>query len=79
MQSRVGASSESVLWHGFGLILPLSVICGNIFSGIWTLAGIVLALGLYPLIDLFSPQKIPARDGSESPKKWLFLGVFGST
>ena len=73
MEDSAKASSESIFWHGFGLILPLSVIYGNIFSGIWTLAGIVLALGLYPLIDLLSPQTIPIRSANESPQKWLIL------
>ena len=73
MEDGAKANSESIFWHGFGLILPLSVIYGNIFSGIWTLAGIVLALGLYPLIDLLSPHTTPVRSGGESPQKWLIL------
>ena len=41
------------------------------FSGIWTIAGIVLALGLYPLSIFFLLKQL-RFDLSESPQ-WLIL------
>ena len=43
---------ESWLPHLSGLILPLVIISGNLLGGWFTIAGVVLALGIYPILDV---------------------------
>jgi len=43
---------ESWLPHLAGLILPLVIISGNLLGGWFTIAGVVLALGIYPILDV---------------------------
>lgn len=51
--------------HLLGFIIPLAVLWGNYVGGYWTCGGIILALGLYPLLDqLFGESKNP-RPSSE--------------
>lgn len=45
------AKPESWMWHLLGFVLPGVVIAGNHLGGEWTLAGTVLALGVYPILD----------------------------
>jgi len=47
-----GEKPESWLPHLTGLVLPLVVISGNLLGGWLTLSGIVLALGIYPILDV---------------------------
>ncbi|MDP6947684.1 MAG: alkane 1-monooxygenase [Arenicellales bacterium] len=47
--------------HLLGLIAPLTVLSGNITGGVATLAGTVLVLLVYPLLDLLLGRPAPAR------------------
>ena len=51
--------------HLLGFIIPLAVLWGNYVGGYWTWGGIILALGIYPLLDqLFGESETP-RPSSE--------------
>lgn len=48
-------------WHLLGLINPLVVIGGNLAGGPWVAAGVILMLGLGPLLDLLLGQSASPR------------------
>jgi alkane 1-monooxygenase len=56
---------ESWAWHLLGLIVPFSVIFGNLSGGIWVISTAVLTLIVYPLLDAaFGQSKVvrPVRE-----------------
>lgn len=57
---------ESWAWHLLGFIIPLSVIAGNLLGGVWTLSCTVIALVIFPVLDLLSGEAKPARPPRES-------------
>ena len=51
---------EAWSWHLLGLIAPGVILYGNLTGGIWTLAGVILLLVVYPILDLASGVARPA-------------------
>ena len=45
---------ESWAWHLLGFILPVVVVYGNLVGGYYVVAGVILALGVFPIIDILS-------------------------
>ena len=44
--------SEAWMWQLLGLISPIVILFGNLVGDFWVLAGPLLVLGIYPLLDL---------------------------
>jgi alkane 1-monooxygenase len=42
---------ESWLWHLLGFVLPSIALAGNVLGEWWVLSGVVLAFGIYPILD----------------------------
>ena len=60
-QKRIEDSSEFWVWHLLGLISPIVIISGNLIGDYWTLAGTILVLGIYPLLDFACGDSVPSR------------------
>ena len=43
---------EAWPWHLCGLVAPGVILFGNLAGGIWTLAGVILLLVIYPILDV---------------------------
>jgi len=56
--------------HLLGLIAPLTVLSGNITGGVATLAGTVLVLLVYPLLDLLLGRPATAQHSWQSEARW---------
>ena len=64
-KSESALKPESWAWHLLGLIVPFSVIFGNMTGGIWVISTAVLTLIIYPLLDAtFGQSKVvrPVRE-----------------
>lgn len=72
MQStaEVATRPESWAWHLLGFILPAVVIYGNLVGGYFVLAGMILALGIYPIIDSLSKRAAPDRSVEQNKIAW---------
>ena len=57
---------EACAWHLLGLLIPISAILGNIAGDVWVVSTTVLALGIYPLLDVVSGEAKPARPPRDS-------------
>ena len=51
MSEAVLEKPESWMWHLLGFLLPGATIAGNVMGEWWVLAGTILALGIYPVLD----------------------------
>ena len=45
---------DAAAWHLVGLVAPVVILSGNLTGGAWTLAGVVLVLLVYPVLDVVS-------------------------
>jgi hypothetical protein len=57
---------ESWLWHLLGFVLPSIALAGNVLGEWWVLSGVVLAFGIYPILDWLlgeAPAVVEALDG----------------
>ena len=72
MQSaaEVATRPESWAWHLLGFILPAVVIYGNLVGGYFVVAGFILALGIYPIVDCFSKRAAPDRSVEQNKFAW---------
>ena len=61
---------ESWPWHLLGFILPVVVVYGNLVGGYWVVAGTLVALGIFPIIDIFSKQAAPERVAEVNKFAW---------
>ena len=67
-QKRIEHSSEFWVWHLLGLISPIVIISGNLIGDYWTLAGTILVLGIYPLLDFACGDSVPSRTNPTVPR-----------
>ncbi len=51
---------DAAAWHLVGLVAPVVILSGNLTGGAWTLAGVVLVLLVYPVLDVVSGTGRPA-------------------
>ena len=51
---------DTAAWHLVGLVAPVVILSGNLTGGAWTLAGVVLVLLVYPVLDVVSGTGRPA-------------------
>ena len=61
---------ESWPWHLLGFILPAVVVYGNLVGGYSVVVGIIVALGIFPIIDIFSKQAAPERVAETNKVAW---------
>ena len=61
---------ESWAWHLLGFILPVVVVYGNLVGGYYVVAGVILALGVFPIIDILSKQSAPERGAEPNKVAW---------
>ena len=59
-------TEESWYPHLLGFILPTVTIAGIYQGGLWSFAGFIYALGLCPIIDFISPERIPKRSNTST-------------
>ncbi len=72
---NISSRPESWAWHLLGFILPAMVIYANIFGGYVVFAGVILALGIYPIIDLLSKQGAPDRSMPQNHLAWNMVCI----
>ena len=61
---------EPAAVHLAGLVSPLVTLAGLLIGGAWAAAGVVLVLGLYPLVDLALGEAAPRRE-PDRRSAWL--------
>jgi len=61
---------ESWPWHLLGFILPAVVVYGNLVGGYSVVVGVIVALGIFPIIDIFSKQAAPERVAEVNKFAW---------
>ena len=52
---------ESWAWHLLGFVIPISVLLGNLMSGWWTVAPLILTFVIGPLLDMLLGEADPNR------------------
>ena len=77
MQSvdSISTRPESWAWHLLGFILPIAIVYANIVGGSIVVIGFVLALGIYPIIDVLSKEGSPDRSPVQNKFAWNTIAV----
>ena len=77
MQSvdAISTRPESWAWHLLGFILPIAIVYANIVGGSIVVIGFVLALGIYPIIDVLSKEGAPDRSPAQNKFAWNAIAV----